>query len=371
MVVLNDHVAVFIIDILTGISACNTVLQSLYGLLAIHKSFHHVAGDFIPALRTVHLTDDQLLRHIHHSTRQITGVCGTQRGIGHTLPGAVGGHKVLQHVQSLTEIGLDGQLNGFTGGIRHQSTHTCQLFDLLVGTTGAGVRHHKDIVIFIQTCQQHICQFLIGLVPSFHHRAVSLLLGDEAPAVIGRNLIHCGLCGSQHLRLLRGHSHIGDRYGHGRPGGILIADGLHIVQHLCGTGGAMGIDNLLQNLLQLLLTHMEIHFQLQTVLRSIPLHKTQVLGQDLIEQETAQCGFHIAPYFFALGRCPGHSHIDAGVQSDHLVLICQDCLVHILEELAFAQYAGSLLGQVVDTQHHILGGHCHGTAVGRLQQVVG
>ena len=60
-------------------------------------------------------------------------------------------HEVLQYVQTFTEVGLDGQLDRTTGCIRHQTTHTCQLLDLLVGTTGTGVRHHEDVVVFIQT----------------------------------------------------------------------------------------------------------------------------------------------------------------------------------------------------------------------------
>ncbi len=133
----------------------------------------------------------------------------------------------------------------------------------------------------------------------------------------------------------------------------------------------MSIDDFLQNLFQLFLSHMEIHFQLQIVLRIVPLHKTQILGQNLIEQKPSQRGLHIAAYRLALRRPLGHPHFDAGMQGNHLVLIRQNRLIHILEILALALNTGSLLGQIVNTQHHILRGHRHRTAVGGLEQIVG
>ena len=59
------------------------------------------------------------------------------------------------------------------------------------------------------------------------------------------------------------------------------------------------------------------------------------------------------------------------MQGDHLILISENGFVYTLEELSFANGAGSLLGQVVNAKHHVLGRHCHGAAVGRLQEVVG
>ena len=60
------------------------------------------------------------------------------------------GHKVLKYVQALTEVRLDRQLDGTAGSISHQSTHACQLLDLLVGTTRTGIRHHKDVVVAVK-----------------------------------------------------------------------------------------------------------------------------------------------------------------------------------------------------------------------------
>ncbi len=288
MIVLYNQISVFIVDILTGISPCDSVLQSFDGLLTVHKGSDHNAGNLVSSLGTVGLTDTQLLGYIHHSPGQVTGVRSTQRRIGQTLAGSVGRHEILQHVQSLTEIGLDRQLDGTACGIGHQSAHARQLFDLLVGTTGAGVGHHENIIVGVQACQKHLCQFLIRLIPGLHHCAVPLFLGNQASAEVGGNLVNSSLSLGQHLRLLFRHGHIRNRHCHGRPGGILISDGLYVIQHLCGSGCPVGIDDLFQNLLQAFFAHMEIHLQLQEVLRLLSFHKAQILGQNFVENKSSQ-----------------------------------------------------------------------------------
>jgi len=77
----------------------------------------------------------------------------------------VGRHEILQNIQSFTEIRLNRQFNGTSRCISHQPAHAGKLLDLLVGTTGAGVSHHKDIVVLIQPCEKHVCQLLICLIP--------------------------------------------------------------------------------------------------------------------------------------------------------------------------------------------------------------
>ena len=65
----------------------------------------------------VDLADDDLLRDIDHAAGQVAGVSGTQSGIGQTLTGTAGGGEVVQHGHALAEVGLDGDLDGLTGGV--------------------------------------------------------------------------------------------------------------------------------------------------------------------------------------------------------------------------------------------------------------
>ncbi len=133
----------------------------------------------------------------------------------------------------------------------------------------------------------------------------------------------------------------------------------------------MGIDDLLQNLLQAFLVHMEIHFQLQEILRQPSVHEPKILRQNFVKNETSQRRLHIAGDHIALRILFGHPHRDAGMQCTIFILISQNSLIHVPEDLALSQCAGPLLGQVIDAQHHVLGGNRHRAAVRRLQKVIG
>ena len=86
------------------------------------------------------------MRNVNQSSRQITGVGCTQRGIGQTFTRAVGRNEVFQNGQSLTEVGLNRDFYSFTGRVGHQTTHTADLLNLVLGTTGSGVCHDEQVV---------------------------------------------------------------------------------------------------------------------------------------------------------------------------------------------------------------------------------
>ena len=92
------------------------------------------------------LGDDDVLRHVDQTTRQVTGVRGLQRGIRQALAGAVGRVEVLQHVQAFAEVRLDRRLDDRAVRTRHQAAHAGQLADLRRGTTRAGVGHDVERV---------------------------------------------------------------------------------------------------------------------------------------------------------------------------------------------------------------------------------
>ena len=65
---------------------------------------HVLDPDAARSSRTSILADDQLLRDVDESTREVAGVGGTERGVGETLAGAVRRDEVLEHRQALTEV---------------------------------------------------------------------------------------------------------------------------------------------------------------------------------------------------------------------------------------------------------------------------
>ena len=371
MVGLHDYIAVFVCNGLGGESSGNTLLQRFDLLLAVSELLYIHARNLLAFRPAVGLPDNQILGNIYHSPGQITGVGGTQSRIGQTFSGSVGGHEVLQYVQTLTEVGLDGQLNGVSGGIRHQPPHAGQLLNLLIGTTGSGVSHHENIVVFIQTGKQGVGQLIVRLFPGLHYLFVPLLVSNQAALVVSGDPIHRILGSGNQLRLLGRHGHIGNRYGHGRSGGIFVAHGFNIIQHLGGLGGAMGVDDFLQDLLQLLFSYQEVHLQFQLVAGNAPVHVAQILGQDLVKEKSSQGRGNCLCQGISLGIRSLAAHMNAGLQGNIAVFVCQNGFIYALVISALTLGPRSLLGQVIDAKHHILRRHRHRSSVGRLQQVVG
>ena len=96
---------------------------------------------------------------------QITRVGGSQRGIGKTLTRASRGDEVFQNVKAFTVVSSDRHFDGRTGCVGDQTTHTCQLTDLVHRTTGTGVRHHVDGVVLIKVIRS--AQYVTSSVASF------------------------------------------------------------------------------------------------------------------------------------------------------------------------------------------------------------
>ena len=120
------------------------------------KIFHHLAAvinrccpDAVSSL-AVHLTDNNILADVDHTTRQITGVCRTECRVRHTLSCTSGGNEIFQNRKAFTEVGLDRDFNRFTGCVCHQASHTGELTDLVHRTTGTGVCHHVNRVVLVK-----------------------------------------------------------------------------------------------------------------------------------------------------------------------------------------------------------------------------
>ena len=127
-----------------------------------------------------------------------------------------------------------------------------------------------------------------------------------------------------------------------------------MVKHLCGNRCTVGIDDLFKDLLKLLLSYMEIHFGKKEVFRLCSVYIAQILRQDLIKEEPSKSRLYNTCDLFTLGICLGDSYLNSGMQGTSLVLICKDCFIYTLEELAFAHCTRTLLCQIVNTQDHIL-----------------
>ena len=155
-----------------------------------------------------------------------------------------------------------------TGCIRHQTSHTCKLFDLFIGTTGTGV----------------LC-----------------------------DLVNDILCILEHLRLLRRHSHIRNGYCHSCTGRIFITHCLDSVKNLSSLGSSVSIDDFFKDLFQLFFTYQEINFRKKFIARNTSVYISKILRNDLVEQETSKCRFYSSCQFASIRHCFCAAHMDSGL----------------------------------------------------------
>jgi len=127
-------------DVFDGSATQNAVAQRFNDFTTLDDGAHHRAVE----RAAVVFGHDQILHHIAQAASQVTGIGRFQRRVGQALAGAVGGDEVLQHVQTLAEVGHDGGFDDGAVRLGHQTAHAGHLANLGCRTTGAGVGHHVD-----------------------------------------------------------------------------------------------------------------------------------------------------------------------------------------------------------------------------------
>ena len=134
----------------------------------------------------------------------------------------MGGNEVFQYVQTFTEVGFDRQFDGASGCVGHQTTHTRQLFDLLVRTTGTGIGHHINIVIFVKIRQQSIRNLIIGLFPGLNNGFITFFFSSKTTTEVFCNPFNRLLRIVNELFLSSRYGHIGYGYGDSADSGIFV-----------------------------------------------------------------------------------------------------------------------------------------------------
>src|ERR1017187_10317834 len=371
----HDDVAFVILLIFERHAAHDAVAQRLDDFAGFDDRLH---VDAFGGAAVV-LADDHVLRHVHQTAGEIAGIGRLQRGVGQTLTGAVRGDEVLQHVEAFAVVRGDGGFNDLARGLGHQTAHTGELADLLFGTARARVGHDVDgvqvpagaVVLFHGF--EHLIGNLLGhLRPDFDDLVVALAVGDGAILVLAFHVHHFAFGLAHQAGLLARHHHVVDADGDAGARGVQEAERLDLVEH---------VDRDVQPELQVAI----LHQRGKTFLLQQTVDEGHVPRQVFVHDDPADGGFHVL-----LGKLDrlgvgfvlvieGMHQVDdlAGIpQLDgserfHFAHFERD--QHIVgggEGAALALGAGTRLGQVVATQHHVLGGNGDGAAVRRREKVV-
>ena len=125
----------------------------------------------------------------------------------------------------------------------------------------------------------------------------------------------------------------------------------------------MSVDDGLEDLLEVLLLDQEIDLGQQIIFRLCAVHKSEVLRNDLIKEQSSEGDVDDTCDHLSVFPLLADPDLDLGMQRDVMVLVSEDRLVHAVEAPSLTGFAVSLLCQIVDTEYHILGRNGNGAAI--------
>src|SRR6185436_1083961 len=245
-----------IVDVFLRDTADDAVAQRLEDVAAFHDRRDDDAVEGLAVL----LGDDDVLRDVDETAREVAGVGGLERGVGETLARAVRGDEVLQHGEAFAEVRGDGRLDDFARRLGHQSAHAGELAHLLFTASGAGVGHHEDGVELaaLGFDAAHVGEHLVrhvfrGAVPDVDDLVVALTVGDGAVEALALDLEHGLARALDDLLLARRNDHVVDADGDAGLRRVEEAEVLEAVEHLDGLGVAVVDEAVVDEILQTLL----------------------------------------------------------------------------------------------------------------------
>src|SRR6478609_2487284 len=178
------------------------------------------------------LADDDVLRDVHQTTREVARVGGPQRGVRQTLAGAVRRDEVLEDGQALAVVGLDRARDDLALRVRHEAAHAGDLTDLHPVTTGTRADHavHGVAVVRLEVLAHDRRDLVRRLGPDLDELLTALVVRDETTVVLLLDLERALLVLLEDDGLLLGRRHVGDRDRDARAGRPAEAGGLQRVE---------------------------------------------------------------------------------------------------------------------------------------------
>ena len=168
----------------------DTLIERRDDLIAILQSCANQTAQ----CTTILLSNDHIMRNVYKTTGEVTSIGCLHCGISKTFTGTVRSDKVLQHRHTLLKVGKDRVFNDLrtfsTSLLRlsHQTTHTRQLLNLILRTTGSGIKHHihsvESLVCLGHFLHQDITQVGVNVSPSINNLVVTLLVGNETHIIV-------------------------------------------------------------------------------------------------------------------------------------------------------------------------------------------
>ena len=260
--------------------------------------------------------------------------------------------EVLEHRKSLLEVRENRVLDDLLATLDarllrlgHQTTHTAQLTDLLLRTTGSRVEHHvyrvETVVVLDERVDHGLRQFRIDVRPDVDDLVVTLVVGNKTHVVVVHDGVGALVTLLDEFLLLLGDDHGVEVERQTALEGHAVTHVLDVVEevgHLVGTG----------------LLHHHGDDVTQRTLREHLVDVAHLLGDHLVEEDAADGRLLEHLNRVALLVDVVHQALHHGVQVGLLLVVGDDRLLGAVEDAALALDALAGLGDVVQTEDHVL-----------------
>ena len=356
-------------DFFRGVTSGNPCFQRndrpLLFCIAVFNS-----GNFDIVLRAaVAFPDNDFLADVNKTPCQITGVGRSQSRIRKRLSGAVAGNEKLQNVKSLTEICLDRDFNRFSRGIRHQSAHSGELFDLVDVASGSGVAHHVNRIVFAHVLLQDCSELFNRFSPRFNDVVIALLLRDQASSVLLHDFVNKLIGFFDELLFLRRNDNILDSYGNRALCRVFITQRFDFVEYDGRFRKTVNLDAFVEDFPERALLYELINFKRKHVFPLCPVNKAEILRDGVVENQLSDRRVEPLRNRAAL-KLAEPSYDNGGVKIDSACIVRHFRLVIRREHGSVRIIFIFLERQVVAAQNHILRGNRDRLAVFRCKQIV-
>ena len=313
------------------------------------------------------LRDDDIGGDVDETAGKVSGVGSLECRIGESLTGTVGGDEVVEHGETLLEVGQDRilhRLSALTAADRlgHQTTDTGELLDLVGRSTRTGVHHHVDgveaVLVLLELLHEHLGDLIIDVGPDVDDLIVPLVVGDDTEVEVVHDLIDLAEAVGDDLLLLLRYDDVGEVEGEARLVGHIVAEVLDAIEEggaLCDTAV---LDHLTDDETEVFLPHHAV------------VEGELALGHHLIEEHTPIGGLNDMGDRLTLIVEVIDTRLDDGVHVEAALVVCDLYLLKVTKDLALTLGPGASLGDVVETEDHILCRHGDRCAVGGVEDIL-
>ena len=317
----------------------------------------------------VFLVDDDVVSDVDETAGEVTGVGGLQGGIGETLTGTVGGDEVLEHGEAFLEVRENRVLDNLSAfcarllGLGHKATHAGELTNLVLGTTGTGVKHHVDgveaLVCLGHLLHEDVGEACVDVGPDIDNLLVAFLVGDYTHSEVLHDFGHLVVTFLDNRFLFRRDEHVAEVEGKAALEGHIVTEVLDVVKELGRAGNTALLDYAGDDVAK-------------RFLRENHVDVTDFLGHVLVYEDAAYGGvMHEVTDGIAV-LVDVIDHYGDGCVESHAAFVVSDLgLFGAVENVAFSLVALTELGDVVEAEDHVLRGDGDRRSVCGVEDVVG